>query len=61
MNTHKNARLTPKVERMPGDTPQHPTFCARRNSGGEKRSGRAIDRAIAPPVPCEVKHLPRAI
>jgi hypothetical protein len=36
-----------RKEILPGDTPQHPTFCARRNSGGEERSGRTIDRTIA--------------
>ena len=36
-----------RKEILPGDTPQHSTFCARRNSGGEERGGRAIDRAVA--------------
>src|SRR5277367_1922874 len=36
-----------REEILPGDTPQHPTSCARRNSGGEERRGRAIDRPIA--------------
>src|ERR1700683_2326856 len=36
-----------RKEILPGHTPQHPTCCARRNSGGEERGGRAIDRTIA--------------
>jgi hypothetical protein len=36
-----------RKEILPGETPQYPTCCARRNSGGEERSSRAIDRSIA--------------
>jgi hypothetical protein len=36
-----------RKEILPGHTPQHPAFCARRNSSGKERSGRAIDRTVA--------------